>query len=52
MNDYDKQEYFIEELISWLKSAHSSLRSEELFEDVDDIINEVKAKMHELRLVE
>ena len=49
MTDYDKQEDFIDELISWLKSAHSSLRSEELFEDVDDIINEVKAKMQELK---
>ena len=49
MTDYDMQEDFIDELISWLKSAHSSLRSEELFEDVDDIINEVKAKMQELK---
>ena len=49
MIDYEKQEDFLDELVSWLRSAQSSLRSEELFEDVDDIITEVTYKMKELK---
>ena len=49
MIDYEKQESFLDELVSWLRSAQSSLRSEELFEDVDDIITEVTYKMNELK---
>ena len=49
MIDYEKQERFLDELVSWLRSAQSSLRSEELFEDVDDIITEVTYKMKEFK---
>ena len=47
--NYDRQEEFLEELIDSLHSMKASARSEELFEDIDDIITEVKEKMNELK---
>lgn len=47
--NYDRQEEFLEELIDSLRSMKASARSEELFEDIDDIITEVKETMNELK---
>ena len=47
--NYDRQEEFLEELIDSLRSMKASARSEELFEDIDDIITEVKETMNQLK---
>ena len=40
--NYDRQEEFLEELIDSLRSMKASARSEELFEDINNNICEIK----------
>ena len=47
MPDYDKQEEFLDGLIDAVKSMRGSARSEELFEDIDGIIEEVTETMRD-----
>ena len=49
MTDYDKQEEFLDELIDSVKSMRDCARDEELFENINSIIEEVTEKMKELK---
>ena len=45
----DNQEAFLDTLIDELKIMNQYLRSEELYDDIDDIIYDVNEKMKEIK---
>ena len=47
MPDYDKQEVFLDGLIDKVKSMRECARDEELFENIDSIIEEVTESMRD-----